>query len=171
MQFLRVEKRLIELWSKPRIDQQSWEGDWAKALEEARASGKPWLKVKTWGSYEVDYELRDEWLVKLNLYASLLGVSVTSVCAGHPHGVSGLGIMFAGQATGPALAMYCDSYETACGLAHSLAIPHTYVSLAIQRPVKYRYYRIFVSAAFKHSGKNQDRLASWWEEILASLKP
>lgn len=170
MYLLNAERQLKELCNRYYLpDKQSWEKEWKITLAKVKATGKPWLQTKQWHKHEVDFELRDEWLEKLNLFARLHKGRVISVCAGHPHGVSGLGSI-QNRSSGPSFGFSCRSHEHACDLSRILAIPRTEVNLTLRTPNKYTYYGLRVSAAFVHTGKNQERSAAWWEEILRNLE-
>ncbi len=170
MGLLKVEKRIVELsesYNHP--DKERWEYQWRAVLENARATDKPWLRIKKWRDHEVDYELQDDWLERLNLFASLHGAKVISTCAGHPHGISGFGVLNKGSRTAPSFSLIIDSYMDACLLVPFFAIPRTRVELVVHCHRKYMYLRIHVKSEVNYSGKNQQRIAEWWEEILASF--
>jgi hypothetical protein len=169
VRLLRIEEEIVVLWKRyHRPNKASWEGEWAALEERVRSSNVPWLRTKQWGSHTVDYELSDEWIEKLNAYADVCGVRVITMCAGHPHGVSGFG---AGAPFNPDFGVSCDVPGQAFFLASHFAVPGTSVVVQLDREAKRDHYGVFVKPlAMRRRLKSADRLAFsavWWEEMLA----
>ncbi len=119
----------------------------------------------------VDYELNDEWLAALNECANSCGTIVVSVCAGHPHGVSGMSVGN-NQSKYPSLAISCIFCTTAYILSEYFSsVPRTNLDIRLSRPrEKHLYARLFIACNLAHNGKNQDRLAGWWAEVIRQFK-
>lgn len=128
-------------------------------LQKARASNKPWLMVKTWQGKEVDFELQDEWLISLNKYADKIGIRVCTVCAGHPNGVSGLGM---GSTTFPNFGFHCPHYDLACDLGSIFIQPRTEVRVHAQCDDKYASFQVLVGATFINASRNRAKVQKWW---------
>ena len=145
MHLLKSEQKILELWSSyNRPDKETFQKKWLDALQQAKATGKPWLQTKTWGEHEVDYELAEEWLEKLNKYAGLWRANVRSVCAGHPHGISGLGVLAIKHATGPCFGVVCSSERDAFRFASLLSIRETFIEVRLDYTRLYPDYTVRV---------------------------
>lgn len=172
----QAERKLVKLWWVPRRKRDdAWHKAWSDALRALHSSGKPWLMVKAWvrgtRRFEVDHELREEWLAALNDCAEACGAIITNVCAGHPHGVSGQGNYHPGNC-GPSLILWFRGRAPACILARELAGDNTDVELLLPASLKMKpgSARLKVSCAIVHTGTNQRELACWWNGITTRFK-
>lgn len=155
---------LRELWQKGSIKRKDLEKRIKDVLKQT-PNPRPWIKTKQWDkNHKVDYELEDHWLAELNMWAKEWGVTVISVCSGHPWGVSGLDPDYSSPY--PDAGFRCPSFKDACRFAELFIASDTIVKVYVSDDS----FTVLLVSKVGHRGDNQQKLALWWKSIIEKIK-
>ncbi len=189
-----VERKLFQLWRQKGHWRKEWLIQWMTSLQTAEQTPKSWLRVKPWhndwtpprleekwADLKVDFELREEWLERVNSYAECCGGRVCGTCAGHPHRISANGgdssryPSFAVEFGWPTARPLERAFAAASALAPEVTREHQFFNREADTSIEIHissqeYCLVIAKSTAAHTGRNQDGLARWWETALGRFE-